>query len=102
MTQSSRSAFIFGLLVLGAVLLLLFPEAVSAQCSLCAQALEKSGKQGLINGFKWSIAFMVTPPTLMTAGVFFLAIRSNRNRKQMQTTDDASVHPIDDVSNLGS
>lgn len=102
MTQSNRSSLFLVLLIFGAAILLLYPEAVFAQCSLCAQALEKSGKQGLINGFKWSIAFMVTPPTLMTAGVFFLVIRSNRHRKQMRTTDDASIHSIDDASILDS
>jgi len=85
--SSSSTPFLPPLIIaLLAGLLLLAPGEAAAQCSMCKRALEASGQGDLLDGFKWSIAFMVIPPTLMTAGLGLLVFRSGRSSR----LDDAS------------
>jgi len=66
--------------------LLMMPELAHAQCSMCKQALETGGSGNLLSGLKWSIIFMIIPPTIMTAGIGFLVIKSGKP----STTDTPS------------
>ncbi len=74
-----RTTILFTIIAITIVALFITPEAAQAQCSLCKQALETSGDGNLLLGLKWSIVFMIIPPTLMTAGIGFLVIKSGRS-----------------------
>ncbi len=76
---STRSILILALVML-AMLVLTFPEDAAAQCSMCKRALEASGKDRLITGFKWSIAFMVTPPLIITGMIGYIVMRTMRQQ----------------------
>ncbi len=66
-------------------------EDAVAQCSMCKKALEAGGQEGLIRGLAWSVVFMVIPPTLMTFGIGFLVLRSNRPHLQKPTCDLSGI-----------
>jgi len=88
-----RSTILFTIIAFTLIALVITPEAAHAQCSMCRQALETGGSGNLLSGLKWSIIFMIIPPTLMTAGIGFLVIKSGRSSTSNITHINTDKNP---------
>jgi hypothetical protein len=81
----SRSIWVWGIAVVG-LILLLAPVPVFAQsCALCYTQASSSGSR-MIQALKSGILVLVVPPTLGSIGMIFV-VYSKRN--QVRRTDDS-------------
>lgn len=87
----SRPIWIFGIALVG-LILLLAPKPVLAQsCALCYTQAASSGSR-MIQALKSGILILIAPPTFMTIGMIFVCYRK---RNQVRRTGDVD-EPVED------
>lgn len=72
-------------LVLGAVVMFVVPEAASAQCAMCRRALQSPEGQQMAAALRSGILLLLAAPFLAFGTVATLAIRSQRRSHRLDT-----------------
>jgi hypothetical protein len=80
----SKPFLIFGIALLGLIILLAPVPAFAQSCALCYTQAASSGAR-MIQALKSGILVLIAPPTFMTIGLFFVCYR-----KRNQTREDDS------------
>lgn len=84
----SKSSWIWGVALVGMVLLLAPVPAFSQGCALCYTQAASSGTR-MIQALKSGILILITPPTLGSVGVMLVLYRK-RNQVRRPDSDDDS------------
>jgi hypothetical protein len=79
----SKAIWIFGIVLLGLIILLAPVAAFAQSCALCYTQAASSGSR-MIQALRSGILILIAPPTFMTIGMIFVCYR-----KRHQTRDDA-------------
>ncbi len=83
----SRPMWIFGIALVG-LILLLAPKPVLAQsCALCYTQAASSGSR-MIQALKSGILVLIAPPTFMTIGMIFVCYRKRNQVRQTEDVDE--------------
>jgi hypothetical protein len=83
----SRPMWIFGIALVG-LILLLAPKPVLAQsCALCYTQAASSGSR-MIQALKSGILILIAPPTFMTIGMIFVCYRKRNQVRQTEDVDE--------------
>ena len=72
----------FGLLVVMLFGMLLVPEMMHAQCSMCRAVLESDVDQSAAKGINDGILYLMIFPYVLIGGIAYFIYRSLRNRKK--------------------
>jgi len=79
--------WIFGIALVG-LILLLAPKPVLAQsCALCYTQAASSGSR-MIQALKSGILVLIAPPTFMTIGMIFVCYRKRNQVRQTEDVDE--------------
>ena len=79
----SKAIWIFGIVLVGLIILLAPVPAFAQSCALCYTQAASSGSR-MIQALRSGILILIAPPTFMTIGMIFVCYR-----KRNQTRDDA-------------
>jgi hypothetical protein len=85
----SRLIWIFGIALVGLILLLGSVPALAQSCALCYTQAASSGSR-MIQALKSGILILITPPTFMTIGVIFVCYRKRHQVRRTEDVGDAS------------
>lgn len=61
------------------VIMVIFPESVSAQCAMCRAVLESSGDNSMAEGINDGIVYLMAIPYILVAFLFYFVYRKLRS-----------------------
>jgi hypothetical protein len=80
-------------LMVAAVVALLAPEQVEAQCAMCRTALASPEGQKLAAALRSGILLLFAAPFTIFGTVAYFAVRAQRRRQEMPPTPDVASSP---------
>jgi hypothetical protein len=79
----------FGILLVGVVILLMPSSAFAQSCALCYTQAASSGSR-MIQALKSGILVLIVPPTLGSVGMIFVMHRKRNQVRRTEQGDDQS------------
>ena len=87
--KALKQIAMFGILLVGVVILLMPSSAFSQSCALCYTQAASSGSR-MIQALKSGILVLIVPPTLGSVGMIFVMHRKRNQVRRTDQTDDQS------------
>ncbi len=87
--KALKQIAMFGILLVGVVILLMPSSAFAQSCALCYTQAASSGSR-MIQALKSGILVLIVPPTLGSVGMIFVMHRKRNQVRRTDQTDDQS------------
>jgi hypothetical protein len=86
--RGERLLFLFGVALVGLILLAAPLPAMAQSCSLCYTQAASAGAR-MIEALRSGILILIVPPTLMSVGMIFVVYRKRNQFRQVDYTPES-------------